>query len=125
MSLGAHTVLLAASAHDGLVDAVAAVTPLGSFPDLLRQHGHIDDAAHAALASALAAVTPLSRDLSRVGHGVVVGAACDAITSMQQAEDVAAALSAPLITIPGGHLAPAGLSMAWDRLIAHTRAAVG
>ncbi len=124
MSLGAHTVLLAASAHAGLVDAVAAVTPLGSFPDLLRQHGHVDAAAHAALVATCAAVTPLSRDLSRVRHGIVVGASCDAITSMQQAVDVAAALSAPLVTIPGGHLAPAGLSTTWDRLIGHVRAAV-
>jgi pimeloyl-ACP methyl ester carboxylesterase len=124
MSLGAHTALLAASAHEGLVDAVAAVTPLGSFPDLLRQHGHIDADAHAALAATCAAVTPLSRDLSRVRHGIVVGAECDAITSMRQAVDVARALAAPLVTIPGGHLAPAGLSSTWDRLIAHTRAAV-
>ncbi len=125
MSLGAHTALLAASAHPGLVDSLAAVTPLGSFPDLLLQHGHVDVAAHRALRDACACVSPLTRDLSGIPHGVVVGAQHDAITSMRQAVDVARALSAPLVTIAGGHLAPAGLSARWPQLVEHLRAAVG
>jgi pimeloyl-ACP methyl ester carboxylesterase len=119
MSLGSYVGAMAAAAHD--VAAFAGITPLMSLPEFFREHGIVDYAGADALDAVFGARSPWSMSLSC--PAVVVHAEGDGVTGRAQAHAMARWAQAKIVRIEGSHLAPLGLSDAFDFVSAETVAA--
>ncbi len=119
MSLGSYVGAIAAAHSD--VAAFAGVTPLMSLPAFFRAHGVVDDAGAVALDGVFGARSPWSHTLSC--PATVVAADGDGVTGRAQAHSMARWARAKIVRIQGSHLAPLGLSDAFDVVIDDTMAA--
>lgn len=119
MSLGSYVGAIAASQEN--VAAFAGVTPLMSLPAFFRSHDVVDVAGARALEAVFASRAPAA---GRLGcPAVVVAADGDGVTGIAQARAMARWAGAETVSIPGSHLAPFGLSEAFNVVIASTMAA--
>lgn len=119
MSLGSYVGAIAAATSD--VAAFAAVTPLMSLPDFFRAHDVVDSAGARALEGIFAPRAPRAHTLGC--PAVVVAADGDGVTGRAQAMAMARWAGARMVRIMGSHLAPLGLTDAFDVVVDHSMAA--